>query len=72
MRCLSCDKNLSDKEASRKYLNHEEISNPEDKYIGLCNGCLSDSELHTYQEDFKQSDELPNDDIEPLYEGDCI
>lgn len=41
MKCLSCDVILNDKEQVRKYKNHEEILNPEDKYIGLCNRCLS-------------------------------
>ena len=40
MRCLACNKELSDKEANKKYSNHEEIKNPEDKYIGLCAHCL--------------------------------
>lgn len=44
MRCLACNAELSDKEANKKYANHEEIKNPEDKYIGLCSRCLSDAE----------------------------
>lgn len=44
MRCLACNKELSDKEANKKYVNHEEIKNPEDKYIGLCAHCLSSDE----------------------------
>lgn len=45
MRCLSCNKNMNDREANRKYLNHDQIKNPEDKYIGLCDGCLAESDL---------------------------
>jgi hypothetical protein len=45
MRCLSCNVLLDEKEQKRKYKNHEEIKNPEDKYIGLCNRCIADSEL---------------------------
>jgi hypothetical protein len=45
MRCLSCNVALSDKEASRKFKNHEEIRNPEDKYIGLCAHCLGSAEI---------------------------
>lgn len=45
MRCLSCNCALTDKEASRKFHNHEEIKNPEDKYLNLCDGCLYTAEL---------------------------
>lgn len=45
MRCLACNKELSDKEASKKYKNHLEIKNPEERYIGLCSGCLICAEL---------------------------
>lgn len=40
MKCLSCDVVLTDEEANRKFSNYEEIKNPEDRYIGLCNRCL--------------------------------
>jgi hypothetical protein len=43
MHCLSCDVILTDKEQQKKYKNHEEIKNPEEKYINLCNRCLSDA-----------------------------
>lgn len=45
MRCLACDCALSDREANRKYLNFREIPNPEDRYIGLCDGCLQETDL---------------------------
>jgi formate-dependent nitrite reductase cytochrome c552 subunit len=44
MRCLACNVELTDNEAKRKFANHEEIKNPEDKYICLCNNCLSDDD----------------------------
>lgn len=56
MRCLACDVVLSDREASRKYGNCKDISNPEEQYIGLCNHCLKDTDL-TYVENVNASDE---------------
>lgn len=44
MRCLACNAELTDNEANKKYSNHEEIKNPEDKYIGLCSHCLRDDD----------------------------
>lgn len=43
MRCLSCSKILSDEEQSRKWENHQEISNSESKYISLCDECYNDA-----------------------------
>jgi ferredoxin len=68
MHCLSCNVILTDSEASLKYNNHEEISNPEDKYIGLCSRCLKDSDLNTYHTDVDEFEEI---EIE-IIEGDCI
>lgn len=48
MRCVSCNKELSDYEANLKWDNCEGISNPEDKYIGLCSCCYHQS---FYEED---------------------
>jgi hypothetical protein len=45
MRCLSCNANMSDREANRKYLNWREIKNPEARYIGLCDICLDASDM---------------------------
>lgn len=59
MRCLSCNKNMNDREANRKYLNHQEIKNPEDKYIHLCDGCLSESDLA-----FDEPNNLPEIDYD--------
>lgn len=56
MHCLACDVVLSDREASRKYGNCKDISNPEDQYIGLCNNCIKDTDL-TYTENVNASEE---------------
>lgn len=45
MRCLSCNRNLSDREANRKYANWQEIKNPEERYIGLCDDHLDGLDL---------------------------
>lgn len=45
MRCRSCDCSMSDRETNRKYSSWREIKNPEDRYIGLCDGCISDTGL---------------------------
>jgi hypothetical protein len=63
MRCLGCNKNLTDREASRKYLNWREIPNPEERYIGLCDPCIRDTGL-MYQEDPRASDEEFQDETE--------
>lgn len=62
MRCLACDCNLSDKEANRKFLNYTEIKNPEDRYIGLCDPCLKDSEIEAIEENILNDEEIPDDD----------
>lgn len=59
MKCLACDAVLTDREQLQKYRNHEEIKNPEHKYIGLCTSCFSagqfdDEQLDAYiPEDYK-------------------
>ena len=45
MRCLSCDCAMGDRETNRKYVNWKNIPNTEDRYIGLCDNCLKDSDL---------------------------
>jgi len=54
MRCLACDVILTEPEQERKYKNHEEIKNPEHKYIGLCNKCykgaMFDDELESHED----------------------
>ena len=65
MRCLSCNCNLSDREANRKYENWEEIKNPESRYIGLCNDCLMDTDL-IFVENDQLSGEIPEEDSPQL------
>ena len=45
MRCLACDRNLSDREANRKYPDADRIKNPEDRYIMLCDPCIKLTDL---------------------------
>lgn len=71
MRCLSCNCELTDKEANRKFLDAELISNPEDRYIGLCDRCLHDSELSYYNEEPDVAQEQRADDFLDL-SGDCV
>lgn len=61
MKCLSCDKILSDKEAGRKYSMWREIKNPEARYIGLCDPCLKESDVD-YIEDPLQDDSQYEDE----------
>jgi hypothetical protein len=46
LRCLSCNAELNAFEQRRKYKEHLEIVNPEERYIGLCDGCFFGGELH--------------------------
>ena len=59
MRCLACDCRLSDREANRKYVNHQEIKNPEARYIMLCDDCIMDTELSYLetQGDYEEAEE---------------
>ena len=59
MRCLSCNCNLSDREANRKFDDWEHIKNPESRYIGLCDDCLLDTDLA-----FVENPNLSNEDFE--------
>lgn len=54
MRCLSCDSAMSDRETNRKYVDWKNIPNTEDRYIGLCDSCLRDSDLF-----YLDNDSLP-------------
>ena len=71
MRCRACNKNLSDREASTKWNNWREISNPEERYIELCGPCLADSGITGTQnpnaseeeyEDFREENGEDNED----------
>lgn len=44
-RCRCCNRKLSDREMTRKYVNHEEIRHPEDKYVMLCNSCFNGTSI---------------------------
>jgi hypothetical protein len=46
MRCLACNVILTDREASRKYVSHATIENPNERYIDLCDKCLVDTDLN--------------------------
>ena len=63
MKCCSCDVVLSDDEQKRKYKNHEEIKNPEDRYVGLCNRCFKNA--------FFENEELEYHEPTLMEEGDC-
>lgn len=45
-RCLSCNRVLSSREMSRKYVNHAEIKNYADKYICMCTRCTEAADIH--------------------------
>lgn len=70
MRCLSCDCNLSDREANRKYDNWQEIKNPESRYIMLCDDCMLDTDLafvdnpNLSDEDYESDNEFSLEEIE--------
>ena len=58
MRCLSCDAAMSDRETNRKYVDWKNIPNTEDRYIGLCDNCLRDSDLFYMDTDVLDDMEL--------------
>lgn len=60
MRCLACNVILTDREASRKYVNHANIPNSKDKYIDLCDHCLVDTDLNYIEN--TQANDTPYDD----------
>ncbi len=59
MRCKACNKNLSDREANRKFTNFHQIANPEERYIGLCDYDLQQSGL-----EYIENPLLSDDDFE--------
>lgn len=64
MRCKACNWNLSDRAASRKFLGWREITNTEDRYISLCDGCIQGTGLN-YEEDQRASnEELQDENLE--------
>jgi hypothetical protein len=75
VRCLSCNGNLTDREASRKFDNWRDISNPEQRYIMLCDKCIPETGLEgvinplASDEPFQDESEVeidPNEDVENL------
>jgi len=57
MHCKACDILLSDREANRKFSNHKEIADPEQRYIMLCDHCIEDTDLLIVE------NPLDNDDV---------
>ena len=58
MRCLSCNKNLSDFESTRKSANTGE-------YLDLCNSCFSDIQYDVdaiVREDLREDEQVSEDD----------
>jgi formate-dependent nitrite reductase cytochrome c552 subunit len=68
VRCVSCNKNLTDREASRKYTDWREIQNPEDRFLCLCSKCTADSEIDYVENPFV-SDKEVQDEVEVQEEG---
>lgn len=69
MRCLACNVVMTEREASRKYENAEEIANPEERFIGLCSHCIKDTGL-TYSENTSAKDTksiYEEDDAEEVF-----
>jgi hypothetical protein len=63
MRCLACNVILNKEEQQRKYTNHEDIKNPEDRYLGLCDCCLGIGTDDDLSDDF---DIIEDEDDETL------
>lgn len=70
MRCASCNKNLTDREASTKYADWHKIPNPEDRYIGLCDGCMRDTGLTGVQDPLASPQEFEDNLEEETNEPD--
>lgn len=71
MRCRSCNKNLTDAEASIKYPNWRDIPDPEERYVGLCltNGCFQATGLEGCESNPLASGEEYEDTEEQEEEG---
>ena len=63
MHCLACNALLTDREASRKFENWKDIPDAEERFIGLCDKCLQDTDLN-YTENPNASDEHYEDQEE--------
>ena len=71
MRCRACNRNLTDAEASLKYLDWHTINDPEERYVGLCikGGCLKESGLVVEGNPLASDEEFDGDDGEPEEES---
>lgn len=49
MKCLACNKTLTNKEATRRY-----VSNGE--FVDLCNNCMSDTEISFLETNVQEDD----------------
>lgn len=67
MRCLSCNCNLSDREATRKFEDWEQIKNPEARYVSLCDDCLLDTDIG-FIENPDLHNEAPSEDVEVIFQ----
>lgn len=70
MRCRACNKNLTDREASTKYKDWQEIKDSSQWYIELCDTCIKDTGLSgienplTSNEEIQDENETNEDDLE--------
>lgn len=68
MRCRACNKNLTDREASNKYLGWREIKDSSQWYIELCERCIKDTGLSGIENPLASNEEI-QDEEEVLDEG---
>lgn len=66
MRCKACNKNLSDREANRKFTNFHQIQNPEDRYINLCDWDLRESGLEFIENPLLNDDNYEEELLVPV------
>ena len=64
MKCLACDCLLTDREASRKYLNWQTMPEGEDRYITLCDRCLVGVDLMYTENPLANNEEEADDDAD--------
>lgn len=61
MKCLACDKVLSDQEATRRYINSDGSPG---EFIDLCNHCMIDTDIMTLDVEWDEPLEEGEDDGE--------
>jgi hypothetical protein len=66
MRCLSCNKNLNDREATRKY----ETGPFAGQFVDLCNRCIIDVPIDTTENDSIPAEEYEDLGEDPVEEED--